>query len=745
MDQDKLLSIQQAAQILKVSTKTLRRWEERGILIPQRTDGNHRRYTEAQIDSFWQGIHEKKTATNEPIDLLAIYPPVNITKTIVEKSTKTEKFGQADRSLSLASKKKILLVSAFASIISLLTISTILAVTFLPLKPKTDQQKSDLSQKLREDVLGLTVGRAKYLFRVNVPSSFSQEAEFLKGVSISGIATSSGGIDTQNSDVNAGSGSVFASNLIYGLVAGDGISIGAGQTPTVTNTGVLSVGGETGTVTLKAGTGISISGNTITNSSPDTTSDTFKNIKIGSDTITASGTNDSLTVSAGTNITLSANTTTKTLTINSTASSTGSNWTLGAGFLTPNNSTVDLLIGGQSTASAKLGFLNVNSGTPTASISANSGNNALYLTGDGTLATTNRGTITIGSSSTYNTSGDILLAPNGTGNVGIGTTGSATGVKLNVLGSIAAGTAISGTSDVNDVLTLTRDTDVTVLVLNRNSSSSYQSQISFRQQSGPSAANEKWAIGVDSNGNNTNDMYFYSGVAPTGVKMTILSSGNVGIGTTSPISALHVTKPLSFGATGKALAIFDQIENQDILTASASGTTRFTITNPGGIKLGTNEGTNGDCLISGGVGATASWGSCVSGGSGANNWWQLNSGLGTLTTGNQTVDLLIGSSNGATTSAKFAFLNVSGGTPTASISANSGNNATTLTGTGVLATANMQTLALGNSTTGNIVIDSGSGSITLSDNTDLTTNLLINIGNAGTDFTSGGGLTLAGT
>src|SRR6185295_16265965 len=63
-------------------------------------------------------------------------------------------------------------------------------------------------------------------------------------------------------------------------------------------------------------------------------------------------------------------------------------------------------------------------------------------------------------------------------------------------------------------------------------------------------------------------------------------------------------------------------------------------------------------------------------------------------------DLLLGSN--ATDSAKFAFTNVAGGTPTASISANNGNNATYLTGTGNLGTTNAQTLTLGSSSTGNI-------------------------------------------
>ena len=38
------VSIGEAAQIKGVSIETLRNWEEKGILVPERTEGGHRRY-----------------------------------------------------------------------------------------------------------------------------------------------------------------------------------------------------------------------------------------------------------------------------------------------------------------------------------------------------------------------------------------------------------------------------------------------------------------------------------------------------------------------------------------------------------------------------------------------------------------------------------------------------------------------------------------------------------------------------
>jgi len=49
---DKLFTIREAADILRVSTKTLRRWDQRGRFVPIRTAGNQRRYSQNQIDEF---------------------------------------------------------------------------------------------------------------------------------------------------------------------------------------------------------------------------------------------------------------------------------------------------------------------------------------------------------------------------------------------------------------------------------------------------------------------------------------------------------------------------------------------------------------------------------------------------------------------------------------------------------------------------------------------------------------------
>lgn len=64
------LTIQEAADLLKVSSKTLRRWEEKGSLVPLRTEGKHRRYSYESIIEFKKEkkhkAHVPKVVVNKP-------------------------------------------------------------------------------------------------------------------------------------------------------------------------------------------------------------------------------------------------------------------------------------------------------------------------------------------------------------------------------------------------------------------------------------------------------------------------------------------------------------------------------------------------------------------------------------------------------------------------------------------------------------------------------------------------------
>ena len=49
-----LKTIREAAYFLGVSTKTLRRWEKKGLIKPIRTPGGHRRYNVSSLNEFKQ-------------------------------------------------------------------------------------------------------------------------------------------------------------------------------------------------------------------------------------------------------------------------------------------------------------------------------------------------------------------------------------------------------------------------------------------------------------------------------------------------------------------------------------------------------------------------------------------------------------------------------------------------------------------------------------------------------------------
>ena len=791
---NRLFSIQEVANILGVSAKTLRRWEEKGILKPHRTPGNQRRYTQEQIDNFRQfrsGLPPISTQFPEitPSQLLKETPPVQIQKSAQYWTEELVKSILIFKKLAVSFVFVMLFVAVVAVGAATLKSANLLNLSSLPkvlsfLGINKSNPQSQLSEVLRtrgKAVLGTGTEGKNLIFGVNVASEFADSAQFLNTIKVAGIATLSGGVITENQDVNAGTGKLTASNVLYGAIAGEGIAVGPGQTPTITNTavlsltagsgisvgtgskptvsntGVLSLGGSTGALTLAAGTGISVSGLTITNNDLGSSQNIFKTIAVtGSTSIAASSNTDTLTFEAGTGITLSSNTSSKKVTITGAGG-----WQENNGALSPSNITDDLLLGGISTSTAKFAFINNASGTPVASMSATS--TGLVLSADGTIQSIRNATLTLGG----NTTGSIVLSPlNGNGDVKIqGTTtlgnivytwptgGQSSGFALTTNGSGSLswqdlGSAVSNFWRQANGAVYTANSTVDLLigtstgattsakfaVLNMNSGTPTASVSATATGTGlvlggdgtmQSLLNATLTIGGNTTGNITLDPLAGSG--------TTLNTGNLNLSTgkayqIAGTSVLSATT-LGTGVLTSSLTTVGALASGSIATgfgtiSTANTITGTTLNGTTGINTGAGAGTqridSSGNLVSIGTtqfnSITYTWpGSqtanytLTTNGSGTLSWSDIGvspgnfwrqSTTGLLYPANSTVDLAIGGTSSS--SAKFAVLNVLTGTPTASVSAGTGGGAY-LTATGNLATTAKQSLTFGGSSTGDII------------------------------------------
>ncbi|MDE2590945.1 MAG: S-layer family protein, partial [Patescibacteria group bacterium] len=374
--------------------------------------------------------------------------------------------------------------------------------------------------------------------------------------------------------------------------------------------------------------------------------------------------------------------------------------------------TLDFALGGTSTSSSKFAVINVNSGTPTASISANNGNNSTYLSGNGTLGTTNFQNLTIGSPSTGNVTINALNG--GTGSVitlnALTENNNATTVNYNT------GNTVLGTTATNSTLQLNANGTGT-LTLNNGATGNIQFFGTSNYLTSNGTLQLQGDIFQPVSGGISG--YFQLGSNVIAPSNTI---NDLAIGGNSTSSALFQI----FGATGNATTsgtfTFNNVAGGTIQTTNSRNLTLGGQTTGSIFLNGLNGSGNGinftgygtGVLLSGANGNITSGtvnlasSSYVSGILGSvNGGSPFDIGNGSIFERNNTLDLLLGATG--TSSAKFAFINVNSGTPTASISANNGNNSTYLSGNGTLGTTNFQNLTIGSPTTGQVILSGRNG------------------------------------
>jgi len=265
----KHLRISEAAEILGVSTKTLRRWSESGKLVPQRSFGGQRFYTHKQLRQF----NYQPSNTDNQVDpnlesrirntgFPGIRHLISNIAFVLVWSTLFSTF-----SLGLLTT-----ISGFKgqSLQGIATgASKILALAVNNQAPANKQLATTDHQPSVLAASSTLPGLSNYTFNVNLPSVFSETVEFEKEIT--------------------------APNVVYSLQ------------------------GSVGDVTLTAGDGISIDGTTITNSGLGSSQKIFKTIKLGSETFSAGSNTDTLEFVGSSGTSISIDTANKKLTFSSTA------------------------------------------------------------------------------------------------------------------------------------------------------------------------------------------------------------------------------------------------------------------------------------------------------------------------------------------------------------------------------------------------------------------------------------------
>ena len=470
-----LITIQEAAKLLGVSSKTLRRWDKSGIIVPFRTAGNQRRYNISAIEhlkktkrkltpSFQEIIQDKNQETRiqetnksqvpNPLESKAPYkddPDHSWTHVQVQQKNVQVSHDVQDDPLGPWYRPKSqrhsfyrsnLLARTFLLILVALTTGALTVMVFGAgvFSPLLQQKKGTTVSSNLENILG----SESELKKLKGEISFN-----IKTILNNNLLANGDALFTKDATVE---GSLTAPNIVYSVVGGQNITVsGDPQNPTI-STGpiVSSLGGKTGDLKLDAGSGISISGLTITNTGVTSFGGTTGAVTLTNGTgISVSGTtinNTGVTSITGTanQIIVSGSTGAVTL---STPQDIDKGATPIFSTLNLTSDTNEIVLGSTNTGTITLGTLTAARTYTLPDLVTSNDNFCLQTLGNcsggasgiGGSGTVNRvakftGVNTIGNSSINDLGSTVAMTILANGNVGIGTT--APGTKLEVNGTI---------------------------------------------------------------------------------------------------------------------------------------------------------------------------------------------------------------------------------------------------------------------------------------------------------------------